>query len=132
MAGVTAQAERQVESRWPMAHRSSAVFPSVVSRLEAGQRHRRLYYRRRTRWRFVGSSDPRDPRLMLNPLTREILPMRMVLHSSFLDFLQLVQTPRPVVFEQPRQASIREQFSSGLAFRTVIGLILGIDDALHR
>ena len=39
---------------------------------------------------------------------------------------------RPVAVEQARQRAIGEQLAAGLAGRAVVGLVLGVADALHR
>src|SRR5919204_5684935 len=52
--------------------------------------------------------------------------------SSLTALLELLDGPRPVTLQQPRQGSIGEQLSTGLAGRAVVGLILGVDDALDR
>jgi hypothetical protein len=53
-----------------------------------------------------------------------------ILHSCPPNFLQLLQGPRPVIFEQSRQAPIRQQFPAGLALRAVVGFIVCVDNAL--
>src|SRR5215472_4592813 len=45
--------------------------------------------------------------------------------------LGLVYRPRPARLEQPRQSSVGEDHPAGLAAGAVIGLVLGIHDALH-
>src|SRR5690606_15323177 len=45
---------------------------------------------------------------------------------------QLVQRPRPVSLEDAGKGAIRQQLTVRLAARAVIGLVLGIDDPLHR
>jgi hypothetical protein len=44
--------------------------------------------------------------------------------------LHLLQRPRPICFEQPRQTSVCQQLSARLALGAVIGLVLRVDDAL--
>src|SRR5580704_16992180 len=39
---------------------------------------------------------------------------------------QLVEMPRPVVFQQPRERSIGQHATTGLAAWTVIGLVVGV------
>src|SRR5258706_9916675 len=56
----------------------------------------------------------------------------LLIHFWRTQLLQLVQTPWPVVFEQTRQGTIRQQLAAGLAFRAVISFVVGVDDALHR
>src|SRR5262245_8519073 len=46
--------------------------------------------------------------------------------------LELLEGPGPVVPEQPRQGTIRRQAPAGLAARAVVGLGVGVDDALDR
>src|SRR5258708_13217589 len=45
--------------------------------------------------------------------------------------LQLLDRPRPIVFEQPRQGAVGQQLPPVLTRRTVVRLILRIHDALH-
>ena len=54
------------------------------------------------------------------------------LYLSSSNLLQLLQRPRPIVFEQSRQTSIRQKFPARLAFRAVVGFVFRVDDALHR
>ena len=49
-----------------------------------------------------------------------------------LALLELLERPRPVAVQQPRQRAVGEQPAAGLAARAVVGLVLGVDDALHR
>src|SRR5437899_11284380 len=44
----------------------------------------------------------------------------------------LVDRPRPVVFQQPRQRPIGQELAARLTARTIIALVLGIDDPLNR
>ena len=44
---------------------------------------------------------------------------------------QLIQVPRPVVFQQARQRAVGEDPASGLASWTVVRLIVGVADSLH-
>src|SRR6266853_1829198 len=46
--------------------------------------------------------------------------------------LDIVNRFRPVVPKQPRQRAIGKQAPAGLAFRAVVALVRGVDDALHR
>src|SRR5437667_9665984 len=50
----------------------------------------------------------------------------------FKPFLEIVDGPRPIVFQQARERAIRKQASAGLAGRAVVALVLGIDNPLHR
>src|SRR5215472_3060743 len=47
-------------------------------------------------------------------------------------FLQLLQAPRPVLLEEPRERAIGQEPSAGLAGGTVVRLVVGVDDALDR
>src|SRR6266404_6106335 len=46
--------------------------------------------------------------------------------------LPFLHRARPVVFQQPRQRAIGKHFAVRLAARAVVGLVLRVDDALHR
>ena len=46
--------------------------------------------------------------------------------------VQFIDRTRPVVLEQPGQRAIRQDAVLGLTARAIVGLILGIADALHR
>src|SRR5688572_4117617 len=46
--------------------------------------------------------------------------------------LELLERPGPVLVQQPRQRAVGEQPPAGLAAGTVVRLVLGVDDALHR
>src|SRR6478752_6481473 len=46
--------------------------------------------------------------------------------------LPVVQRPGPVLLQQPRQCTIREKPTAGLAYRTVVALVVRIHDALDR
>src|SRR5512144_924647 len=46
--------------------------------------------------------------------------------------LQLVDVARPARLEQARERAIGEHLSAGLTARAVIGLVLRVDDPLHR
>src|SRR4051812_7360537 len=48
------------------------------------------------------------------------------------EFLEVVDRLRPVVLQQPGERSVREELSARLAPRAVVGLVLGVDDALDR
>src|SRR6185436_2340037 len=52
--------------------------------------------------------------------------------SALLLLLQLLERLRPVLLHQPRQHAVGEQAAAGLAGGAVIGLVLGVEDALHR
>src|SRR5207253_8749160 len=45
--------------------------------------------------------------------------------------LQLLDAPRPIALEEPGQRAVRQQHAARLAARAVVGLVLGVDDALH-
>src|SRR5439155_16455682 len=45
--------------------------------------------------------------------------------------LHLLQAPRPVVLQKPGERAVRQQHAARLAARAVVGLVLGVDDALH-
>src|SRR5215472_7293094 len=49
---------------------------------------------------------------------------RVSLRSRPKAFLQLLQGSRPILFEKPRQRSVSQQFSPGLACRTIVGFVL--------
>src|SRR5262249_1022739 len=46
--------------------------------------------------------------------------------------LHLLERARPIRLQQSRQRAVREQTAVGLAAGAVIGLVVGVDDALHR
>src|SRR5882762_11993280 len=46
--------------------------------------------------------------------------------------LELVDRARPARLEQAREGAVGEDLAAGLAARTVVGLVLGVHDALHR
>src|SRR5512143_1989882 len=52
--------------------------------------------------------------------------------ACLLQLLQLFEGARPVVLEEARQRPIGKQAAGGLANRAVVGLVLGVADALHR
>ena len=52
--------------------------------------------------------------------------------QRLLALLQLLERPRPVVLEQPRQRAIGQQLAAGLAGRTVVRFVRGVANALHR
>src|SRR5688572_32032077 len=45
--------------------------------------------------------------------------------------LELFNRARPVVFQQPRQRTVRENLAARLTSRAIVGLVLGVADALH-
>src|SRR5438093_6210856 len=45
--------------------------------------------------------------------------------------LHLLEAPRPVALEEPGERAVGEQHAARLAARAVVGLVLGVDDALH-
>src|SRR5262249_9796033 len=45
---------------------------------------------------------------------------------------ELLEAPRPVLLEEARQRAIRQEPPSGLAGGAVVGLVVGVDDALDR
>src|SRR5687767_11476473 len=47
-------------------------------------------------------------------------------------FLKFIQAPRPIVLQQARHRAVRKQSSTGLTPRTIVGLVVGIPDPLHR
>src|SRR5678810_509334 len=51
--------------------------------------------------------------------------------ASASPLLELLETLRPVLLEQPRQRAVGEQAAFGLAGRAVVRLVVGVDDALH-
>src|SRR5580698_11112472 len=53
-------------------------------------------------------------------------------NSAPLQRLELIECARPVRTEQSRQAAIGEELAAGLATRTVVRLVVGVADALHR
>src|SRR4051812_39956693 len=48
------------------------------------------------------------------------------------DLFPIVDVARPVVFQEAREGAVGEYFAFRLAAWTVIRLVLGVDDALHR
>src|ERR1700733_11476215 len=52
--------------------------------------------------------------------------------SPPLERLQFIQCSRPVGSQQPRQCPIGKHLAPGLALSAVVGLVVGIADALHR
>src|SRR5574341_1765502 len=46
--------------------------------------------------------------------------------------VQLIHRAWPALLEQARERAVGEDHAAGLAARAVIGLVLRIDDALHR
>src|SRR5580698_2654987 len=52
--------------------------------------------------------------------------------SAALERLQLVQASRPIRAEQARQSPIGEQLSARLTAGTIIRLLVGVADTLHR
>src|SRR5439155_464197 len=43
----------------------------------------------------------------------------------------LLEAPRPVVLEEPGERAVGEEHAARLAAGAVVGLVLGVDDALH-
>src|ERR671910_760809 len=44
----------------------------------------------------------------------------------------LINRPRPILFQQPRHRSVRQQPSAGLTPRAVVRLVVGVADPLYR
>src|SRR4051812_44406617 len=52
--------------------------------------------------------------------------------GSSLSVLQLLEAPGPVLLEQPGKAAVGEEPPARLADGTVVGLVVGVPDPLHR